>query len=720
MLQDANNGKMPKPSQPDIESAAVKAGAMVADKVAEEAGGKVKDTKNKIRQGAKIASQVASYAGVSQQLGSSFSSHGGTTDPSSGVADGADPAPQSMGNNNISTAAAIAASGIFGVSHLVKLTIFVEGEEISHYKNFQLSQTAIGHHNFSLVLGHDSLGKPQDHEMAEARKLLGKSITVTFSYKNVSGTGPERNFVGVITQVGFSREQGNRGNIVLKGNSPTVLLDGAPHIQSFGGAQVVSLFTIANTLLQEGLGSKYDYKIDPGFTNNISYSCQYDETHYNYLARTAESYGEQFFYDGQALHFGKLPPPEDPITLTFGKDVDEIDIQMRTRHVNRSLYGYNSSTNDPLSTGQTKVEHKSSLAKEAYDISEKTFLTPSTRIAPMKAGSNEDVKAAQKSATGSEAVNVFVTTGKTSVPFLYPGCLVQMYMRHPDSAEVDYLTKLMITDIHHSVDALGNYTGYFEAIAADTGYLPAPVFHIPIAESQIAIVTNNSDGQGRVQVKFDWQTGSSTTEWIRVMSPDAGSSGAVAKNRGLVFIPEKDDQVMVGFVHSHPDRPYVMGGLFHGQVGGGGGSGNNIKSLSSKSGHTIELNDAGGITIKDKSGVNIIVLDGTDKISVTAGDEIKLSTGSASITLKANGDITISGTKVTTKGTDFVNNVSGDAFVKVVAEGNKADLNGKATTVTGEETAVVTAKDTTINGDAKTGIKSAGPTSIEGAIVKLN
>jgi hypothetical protein len=56
--------------------------------------------------------------------------------------------PESSGDNEVSTAAAIAASEVLGVSHLVKLTIFVEGEEIPHYKNFQLSQTAIGHHHF--------------------------------------------------------------------------------------------------------------------------------------------------------------------------------------------------------------------------------------------------------------------------------------------------------------------------------------------------------------------------------------------------------------------------------------------------------------------------------------------------------------------------------------------------------------------------------------------
>jgi hypothetical protein len=331
------------------------------------------------------------------------------------------------------------------------------------------------------------------------------------------------------------------------------------------------------------------------------------------------------------VHFGKLPPPEEPITLTFGKDVEEIDIQMRARHVNRSLYGYNSSADQWLSAGQTKVEHTSSLAKEAYTISEKTFITPSLRIAPMKAGSNQDVEVAQRSATGSEAVNVFVTKGKTSVPFLYPGCVVQMYMRQPDSAEADYLTKLMITDISHSVDTLGNYTGYFEAIAADTGYLPGPAFHEPIAEPQVATVTDNKDGQGRVQVKFDWQVGGSTSEWIRVMSPDAGSSGKVSKNRGFMSIPEVGDQVMVGFVHSHPDRPYVMGGLFHGKAGGGGGAGNNIKSLSSKSGNMIQLHDGeGSVFIKDH-GTADMKFDGNGNVATNAKSNHTVNAGSTNV-----------------------------------------------------------------------------------------
>jgi hypothetical protein len=202
---------------------------------------------------------------------------------------------------------------------------------------------------------------------------MGKRILVTFAYKNVASGSPERDFIGVITKVGYSREHGNRGHIVLKGSSPTVLLDAAPHIQSFGGTQPVSLSNVAQTLLQEGLGGKYEFRVEPNFTDNLTYSCQYDETHYNYLARMAESYGEQFFYDGSKIHFGKLPPPEKAISLTFGKDVEEVEVEMRTRHVNRVMYGYNSSNHELLTTGKTKIKHQSTLVKAAYDISEKPF-----------------------------------------------------------------------------------------------------------------------------------------------------------------------------------------------------------------------------------------------------------------------------------------------------------------------------------------------------------
>ncbi|MFN8407673.1 MAG: phage baseplate assembly protein V, partial [Sphingobacteriaceae bacterium] len=468
-----------------------------------------------------------------------------------------------MSYTQTSTAQALAdCANEFGVSHRTSLTIVVEGTPIKHYVDFHLEQYATKHHKFKLTLSHDSLGSAQDHQLEDAQKLLGKRILVMFTYKNVPDS-PSRDFIGVITDIDFSTDDSSLGNVILHGSSPTSLLDGAGHFQSFGGKQPVSIKTIADTVIKEGFtGGKYESRVEPSYTGNVSYSCQYDETHYNFLTRTAESYGEQFYYDGSVLHFGKLPTPEKPIKLIVGRDVNHLRVSMKARHVKRSLCGYNSSTHENLTTGATPISHQSSLAKVAYELSEKTFQAPSLRIAPIKAATNKDIEAAQKSMSGSLAANVFITSGSTTVPFLYPGCLVEVNVRKPDSTESSYFTKLMIIEVVHDIDAIGNYLGIFKAIAADTGYLPAPEFHMPNTKQQVAIVTDNKDpqGQGRVQVRFDWQTNGNTSEWIRVGSPDAGGSEQVGKNRGFMAIPEIGDQVLVNFVHGHPDRPLVVTG----------------------------------------------------------------------------------------------------------------------------------------------------------------
>jgi hypothetical protein len=123
----------------------------------------------------------------------------------------------------------------------------------------------------------------------------------------------------------------------------------------------------------------------------------------------------------------------------------------------------------------------------------------------------------------------------------------------------------------------------------------------------LAEVTDNADPEnlGRVQVQFAWQKSrNKTTNWIRVRSLDAGSSETVSKNRGFVFVPEIGDQVMVDFELGDPCRPYVSGSMFHRNNGKGGNADNHIKTIVTRSGHTIEFDDSEdstwGFTIKDK------------------------------------------------------------------------------------------------------------------------
>ncbi|AYY86860.1 Vgr family protein [Chryseobacterium indologenes] len=531
-------------------------------------------------------------------------------------------------NKNTSNSEKISENHIPGINRVVKLDIVIEGKIIKHFKHFRLQQSVKKHHDFELTLAHDTLDGIQNHDLEEAQQFLGKRLTVVFKYKDVEGS-PERTFVGVITKVGFSQEHHSLGNIVLKGQSPTILLDAAPHTQSFGGEQPVNMGIIAAEVIKQGIeSSKFDVKINAKASAQILYSAQYNETHYNYLCRMAEAYGEQFYYDGEVLHFGNMPPQNKALELIYGSNVSDINVELKAVHIKPNFYGYNSSSNAKLTSGETPIKHVGNLAQTAYKNNDGIFKTPSLQVAPIKAATDMDVVISQTSKAGSRAVEVFTVSGGTTIPFLYPGCVADINMRKNDTNKTAYFTKLMMTDIIHEVDALGRYAGRFEAIASDTGYIPTPDFTVPIAQPQIATVISNTDplGQGRVTVKFDWQL-HDTTNFIRMMAPDAGGTDQITQNRGYVAIPEVGDQVMVGFVHNHPDRPFVMGGMFHGGVALGGGVNNHLKSIQTRSGIRILMNDAeGSVNIIDPSGNNYY-MDGKGNIVVTAPKNMTFNAG---------------------------------------------------------------------------------------------
>ena len=125
------------------------------------------------------------------------------------------------------------------------------------------------------------------------------------------------------------------------------------------------------------------------------------------------------------------------------------------------------------------------------------------------------------------------------------------------------------------------------------------------------------------------------------MTPDAGTSGEVSTNRGMVFIPEVGDHVMLGFRYNDPNRPFVMGSLFNGTTGNGGQDKNHLKSIFTRGGSTITFNELEtSILVKDPSG-NTWFMDGAGNISVTAPNDITITAG-ANISITAGQNITSS------------------------------------------------------------------------------
>jgi uncharacterized protein involved in type VI secretion and phage assembly len=212
----------------------------------------------------------------------------------------------------------------------------------------------------------------------------------------------------------------------------------------------------------------------------------------------------------------------------------------------------------------------------------------------------------------------------------------------------------------------------------------------------VGIVTNNQDPEGlmRVRVRFPWLSDSDESAWARVISPMAGNG------RGFMYLPEVDDEVVVGFEHGDIHRPYVLGAVWNGvdvpplsQSSAVDGSGQvNKRIIKSRAGHTILLDDTAGseeITIVDKTGSNKIVLHSPDNsMQIKVQGDLMLE-AQGKITLKAatgldidsSASLSIKGMNGTIEGTGSLT-VKDGGGAQIAFTGPSVSINNGALEVT--------------------------------------
>ena len=149
-------------------------------------------------------------------------------------------------------------------------------------------------------------------------------------------------------------------------------------------------------------------------------------------------------------------------------------------------------------------------------------------------------------------------------------------------------------------------------------------------------------------------------------------------------IYEVGNQVMIGFVHNHPDRPFVMGGMFHGQVGLGGGSDNRVKSIMTRSGHKVVFTEDESIVITDKSG-NEIHLDTTgSNITITAPETMTLNC--------KNMNINVSESMTTTVGMNSTESIGMNSSQSIGMNATQSVGGMKMTSIAGDASMFITGK----------------------------
>jgi phage protein D len=236
----------------------------------------------------------------------------------------------------------------------------------------------------------------------------------------------------------------------------------------------------------------------------------------------------------------------------------------------------------------------------------------------------------------------------------------------------------------------------------------------------IALVTNNDDPDklGRVKLKFPYLADDTESFWARVMAPGAGNE------RGIEFLPEVGDEVLVGFEHADINHPFVLGGLWNGQdktpqpaaeVLGGGKVKRRV--IRSRIGHMIvfdDSSDAPSLTIVSKAGHSIKFDDNSDTPSVVivskTGHKIKLddSTDSPSITLvDSSGDNKL---RIDTKENSLTIKMAGDTTIQA-----KGDIKLES-----DQDIVFSARGEVRAHGRSVGIKGDMDVTVNGGLIKLN
>lgn len=231
-----------------------------------------------------------------------------------------------------------------------------------------------------------------------------------------------------------------------------------------------------------------------------------------------------------------------------------------------------------------------------------------------------------------------------------------------------------------------------------------------IAGVRIGIVRDNEDPEhlGRVRVEFPWRDDTDESYWARIATDMTGDG------YGTYYLPEVEDEVLVGFENGDIHNPIVIGSLWNGNrkpPEDNADGDNDIRAIVTRGGHRIEFDDDDGeahVRIETNAGHRILLDDakGDESISIEdkSGNAIEMDSVGNEVEISANETLRLAAPTI---------ELSADAEVSIESSG-KVDVSGDA------QTSVSSKGQLDLESNGLMGIDATGPLTIRGAIIQLN
>jgi len=601
---------------------------------------------------------------------------------------------------------------------MIRTSITIGGNRIydTEFTSVSISQSVGGHHTFMISLKQDAA---RGVLMEKAESWIGQPVIIGVDNKKeeeIAFSTVTEIFKGVVTVMGLARRRGT-AELMVRGESPTVILDDGPHTRSFTDKGLQEI--VDEVMLPYKKVFPKPPETEPkNFTKPLDYCVQYKESNFTFLARLANRYGEWFYYDGLNMYFGK-PPEEDAISLDFGEDsLNHFDISVAALPAKFEMRGYDylkPKPNYSLSAEAPQSTKSSDLGTKVIDIAKQKLYTqvPSVSLqTAFEEGEFDNIVERREQINLDETV---ILSGFSRNPKLKIGAKIEVN----DDVIGESYGEFIITDISHDIGQAGDYNNSFKAVPAEVTTPPLTAMpNPPFCEMQLAKVTNVADegSLGRIKVKFLWQEDSEEeSPWIRVASPYTG------KNKGFYITPEVKDHVLVAFENNNPNKPYVLTGMYSEEAKPEWfDTKNRFKGFKSKGKNQWKFDD------KNKS----ISISAPSTITMSAGDKINLKTGGggdSEVNIEVgDGTVNISAKSVNVVAAEDVN-VEAAEVINLISQ-DAANLHGASSAnVNAGEVTVSSTDKTTVSSDTevgvegiKVGISGSAEVDISGAIVKIN
>lgn len=187
------------------------------------------------------------------------------------------------------------------------------------------------------------------------------------------------------------------------------------------------------------------------------------------------------------------------------------------------------------------------------------------------------------------------------------------------------------------------------------------------------------------------------------------------------MMPEKDQQVIVGFLNGDPNCGVVLGSMWNAKntIPPGVATEENIlRAFVTKGGHSVTVKDGdeGGLTVKTKAGYKIEIAENDKTVIISTADSKQ------SVTLDENGGMVsiIADKKITLKAQEI--SLEGKLAAKgqavsITSDGS-LDIKGKQIKIDGSA-AKLNSQNTEVTG-AMVKVESSGILTLKGSMTKIN